>query len=66
MEGMQGMSGEPTHPPLSSLHKHTQAFTVWHGMQGVDDADVAAMGYAQLHTGISPTSAMQVMLPPHE
>ncbi len=31
-------------------------------MQGVDDADVAAMGYAQLHTGISPSSAMQVTL----
>lgn len=28
--------------------------------QGVDDVDVAAMGYAQLHGGVSPTSAMQV------
>lgn len=31
-------------------------------MQGVDDADVAAMGYAQLHGGVSPTAAMQVPL----
>ena len=29
-------------------------------VQGVDDTDVAAMGYAQLHGGVSPTAAMQV------
>jgi hypothetical protein len=29
-------------------------------MQGVGDAEVAAAGYAQLHEGVSPTTAMAV------
>lgn len=29
-------------------------------MQGVGDAEVAAAGYAQLHQGVSPTTAMAV------
>ena len=32
-------------------------------VQGVGDAEVAAAGYAQLHEGISPTTAMAVSLP---
>ena len=31
-------------------------------VQGLDDTEVAAMGYAELNEGISPTSALEVVL----
>lgn len=33
-------------------------------VQGMDDTEVAAMGYAELNEGISPTSALEVCAQP--
>ena len=33
-------------------------------LQGMDDTEVAAMGYAELNEGISPTSALEVCAQP--
>ena len=33
-------------------------------VQGMDDTEVAAMGYAELNEGVSPTSALEVVLNP--